>query len=105
MRFVALEKLMNLHDGYTRSCRVDYHNLLLLQRGGECFVIESQCPHRAHPLVSAAITDAVLQCPLHGYQFSLRTGELLYASEEPCRSLRVWEVVYQGNEVGIFRDD
>ena len=99
--FIALEKLINLHEGYTRHCRVDYHNLLLLQRDGECFVIESVCPHRQHPLETARIENKTLECPLHGYRFSLKNGAVLHASEEICRPLKLWPVVYEGNEVGI----
>jgi len=105
MRFVGLEKLINLHDGYCRQYRVEFHSLLLLQRQGECFVFESLCPHREHPLEAASVEGGIVECPLHGYQFSLRSGELLYASEQPCRSLRVWPVIYQGNEVGIVWND
>jgi nitrite reductase/ring-hydroxylating ferredoxin subunit len=105
MRFVALEKLINLYDGYTRHCRVEFHDLLLVQRQGECFVLESRCPHREHALEAARIEAGVLECPLHGYRFSLRDGGLLRASEEPCRALRVWPVAYRGNEAGIFWED
>ena len=105
MHFVALEKLINLHDGYIRHCRVEFRQLLLLQRQGECFVIESLCPHREHPLDAARIDGDILECPLHGYQFSLRNGQLLHASEEACRPLRVWPVVYRDNEVGVVWDD
>ncbi|MCZ6828206.1 MAG: Rieske (2Fe-2S) protein [Gammaproteobacteria bacterium] len=104
MRFIALEKLINLHDGYTRHYRVEFHTLLLLQREGECFVIEALCPHREHPLEAARIAGEVVQCPLHNYQFSLRSGELLHASDQPCRPLRVWPVVYEDNQVGIIWD-
>ena len=105
MRFVRLEKLINLHDGYTRQHRVDFHKLLLLQRQGQCYVIESLCPHREHPLERAVIAENALECPLHGYRFSLHNGKLLHASEESCRSLRVWPVAYQGNDIGIIWDD
>lgn len=105
MRFYPLEKLINLYDGYTRRFKIDARQLLLLQRGGDLHVIEANCPHRNHPLGEAAIVDGVVECPLHGYRFAIGNGRLLHASEEPCRGLKTWPVVYEGTEVGVMMDD
>lgn len=102
MRFHPLEKLINLQDGYTRQFKIDNLQLLLIQRDGERYLIEAQCPHRAHPLDAATIDGDIIQCALHQYRFSIVDGRLLHATEEPCRGLRVFELVYQGNEVGVI---
>ena len=105
MRFYPLEKLINLHDSYSRQFKIDNLQLLLLQRQGELYLIEAQCPHRAHPLDVASIDGGVIQCALHNYQFAIDDGRLLHATEEPCRGLRVFPVVYEGNEVGVMLAD
>ena len=105
MRFYPLEKLINLHDGYTRQYKIDSLQLLLLQRDGQLHLIEAHCPHRAHPLEAAAVEQGVIQCPLHGYRFDIADGRLLHHSEEPCRALRTWTVAYEGNEVGVILGD
>lgn len=105
MRFYPLEKLINLHDGYTRQFKIDHLQLLLLQREGQLFLLEAFCPHRAHPLDSAAMEQGVIRCPLHGYRFALADGRLLHFSEEPCRDLRTWELTYEGNEIGVMLED
>lgn len=105
MRFFALEKLINLHDGYLRSFKIDNLQLLLIQRDSELFLLEANCPHRAHPLDVASIKDGVIECALHRYQFNLADGRLLLASEEACRGLRIFELIYEGNEVGMMLND
>ena len=105
MRFQPLEKLINLHDNYRRQFRIDHLALLLLQHEGELYLIETRCPHREHPLDTANIAQGVLECPLHRYRFSLADGRLLHASEEPCRQLKIWPVIYEGNEVGLLLPD
>ena len=55
MRFLPLEKLINLHDGYRRRFRVDALEVLLLQEAGALHILESRCPHRGHPLDEADI--------------------------------------------------
>ncbi len=105
MRFHALEKLINLQDGYTMQFRIDSLHLLLIQRGGERYLIEAVCPHRQYPLDAASIGDGVIECAQHQYRFSIEDGSLLLATEEPCRGLRTYELVYDGNEVGLMLED
>ncbi|MDX1733436.1 MAG: Rieske (2Fe-2S) protein [Halioglobus sp.] len=105
MRFYPLEKLINLHDDYSRQFKIDHLQLLLLQRGGELYLLEASCPHRAHPLDVATVAEGTIQCALHHYRFSIRDGSLIHSTEEPCRNLRVYTPVYEGNEVGIMLDD
>lgn len=105
MRFYPLEKLMYLRDDYVRQFKIDNHQLLLIQREGKVLLIEANCPHRNHPLTAASIDGDVIECALHQYQFSLHDGQLLNATEERCRGLRTYEVVYQGNEVGVMLEE
>ena len=104
MRFQSLEKLMNLHDGYRRAFRIDQLQLLLIQQGQDLFLLEAHCPHRGYPLLHADVEGGHLRCPLHGYCFDRTSGELRHASEEPCRNLKVYEVIYRDNEVGLMVD-
>jgi nitrite reductase/ring-hydroxylating ferredoxin subunit len=105
MRFYPLEKLINLHDDYTRQFKIDHHQLMLLQRSGELFLVEALCPHRGHPLATAYVNGTIIQCSQHQYRFDLVDGRLLHATEAPCRALRIFEVVHAGTEVGVMLED
>lgn len=102
MQFYALEKFINLHDGYRRVFKIDHHRLLLLQEAGECHLYTAWCPHRGHPLEEADVLNGVLRCPLHGYQFSLHDGALLHFSEERCRGLQQYSIVYRDTDLGVM---
>lgn len=102
MRFYRLENLINLHDGYRREFKIDQSQLLLIQELGELYLIEAFCPHRGHSLAAASIQNNTVRCPLHGYQFALRDGSLRVASEESCRALRRYDVVYRDTDVGVM---
>lgn len=102
MRFYPLEKLINLHDAYTRQFKIDNLQLLLIQRRGEIYLFEASCPHRGHPLDAATIDNGIIQCPLHQYQFAIDDGRLLHATEENCRGLRTFDIIYEGNELGVM---
>ena len=102
MRFVALEKLMNLHDGYRRRIKIDQLDVLVVQEKGRVAIIQSQCPHRHHPLTDADIKGHRIFCSVHGYGFDLATGQPIEAN---CAALKVWEAIFEGNEVGILVSD
>jgi nitrite reductase/ring-hydroxylating ferredoxin subunit len=102
MRFIALEKLINLHDGYRREFTIEYQRVLLLQHRGERYLVEARCPHLEHPLIKARLELGELTCPLHGYRFSLADGALLnQADDRSCRALKIWPVAYDGSDVGV----
>ena len=101
MRYYTLEKLINLSDGYKKVFKIDQHHLMLLQIESKHYVVESFCPHRGHPLTEADLNGATLRCPLHDYQFDIENGALLHATEEPCRGLKIYELAYEGTEVGV----
>jgi len=40
---------------------------------------EDVCPHAAWPLSSGVVCDGVLECPGHGWEFNIQTGQCLNA--------------------------
>ncbi len=105
MRFQALEKLINLHDGYSRTFKIDNLQLLLRQDNGQLYLIGATCPHRGHPLAEADIDGNTIECPLHGYRFDLATGRAVHITEAACSSLKAFELIYEGNEVGVMIEE
>jgi nitrite reductase/ring-hydroxylating ferredoxin subunit len=42
--------------------------------GEEFFALEDRCPHAGYPLHAGELDGCVVRCPLHGWDFDLRTG-------------------------------
>ena len=105
MRCHPLDKLINLHDGYRRRFKIDALDILLVQQGEQRYLLEAQCPHKSHSLESAHVDERSIECPLHHYRFSLADGLVIASGEQPCRALRTYELVYEGNEVGLMLGD
>jgi nitrite reductase/ring-hydroxylating ferredoxin subunit len=102
VHYYQLARFIDLCDGYRQLFQIDQHRLLLIQIDGQRHLIEATCPHRGHPLSEADIDGDTLRCALHSYRFALATGELLHATEEPCRGLRHYQLVERDNSVGVF---
>ena len=98
MAYRALERLINLHDGYRRAFRGQHGEMLLLQEDGEVALIDRICPHREAPLDNGPVSNGCITCPLHRLEFSLSTGE---NTNGYCKPLRVHTLVYEGNTLGI----
>ena len=47
------------------------------------FALEDRCPHRKGPLSQGIVHGAVVTCPLHNWNISLKSGEAL-GGDEGC---------------------
>jgi nitrite reductase/ring-hydroxylating ferredoxin subunit len=102
MSFLPLVPLTQLHDGFRQVFTLDGTDYLLLQHAGKRYLIENDCPHAAYPLDQGKIIGNELRCPMHGYLFSLDTGDCTYYTEGPCRGLKRLELVEQDGQVGVL---
>ncbi|MDB2352373.1 Rieske 2Fe-2S domain-containing protein [Luminiphilus sp.] len=101
MRFLRLERLINLHDGYRRTLRVDHIEVLVIQDCGEIFIVQSRCPHQEYPLEKGSIANGSIACPWHHMTFDLKTGTHLGGG---CDRLKIYEPVFQDNLLGIMTE-
>ncbi|HSX71362.1 MAG TPA: Rieske (2Fe-2S) protein [Pseudomonas sp.] len=96
--FVALERLINLQDGYRRTVRVAGRELLLLVVEQQPLLLENRCPHQGAPLHNATLSGRVLRCARHGVEFDLYSGQPLNAR---CPALNRFDLAYDGDRIGI----
>lgn len=59
---------------------IDDDDLALFNVGGEFFAIDDLCPHRGAPLSQGFLEQDKVFCPLHCFDFNLKTGECQVAS-------------------------
>lgn len=98
MRFLALEKMHRLHDGYRRTILIEGRNLLLFQHDGQIHIIDNHCPHAGAPLEKAAIRAGQLRCPWHGMAFDLVSGRAMTCGLELVK----YSPAFERQNVGIF---
>ena len=101
MRFLPLDKLINVQEGYRKRFKIDSTDLILSKENDQIVAFGAVCPHQEHSLEEGQIEDGIIFCPRHQFAFDLRTGE---HTAGHCQSLPIYEVHYEGNEVGILID-
>lgn len=100
MQYIALDKLINLYDGYRQVFVVNRKEVLLIQEQGKRYAIQANCPHKHWPLLYANVQDTTIQCKKHHWAFSLETGQPANDCAE-C-GLQTYQIDYQDNTIGIL---
>ncbi|AYC32709.1 Rieske (2Fe-2S) protein [Pseudomonas cavernae] len=96
--FVALERLLNLEEGYRRTFQLAGRNLLLMVVDRQPLLLENRCPHQGVPLHNATLAGWVLRCARHGVEFDFFSGQALNAH---CPALTRFELVYDDDRIGV----
>ena len=100
-QFYALDKILNLHDGYLRPFDFAGHALLLAQSEGDVYLVRNSCPHNGWPLHSGSISEGKIFCEQHGCCFDLSTGAGAIAN--PCPGILTrYSLEYRGDIVGVL---
>ncbi|MNZ72663.1 Toluene 1,2-dioxygenase system ferredoxin subunit [compost metagenome] len=97
--FVALERLINLQDGYRSTFQVRGRQLLLIVVDQRPILMENRCPHQGAPLHAGTLDGSVLRCSRHGIAFDLANGG--QPVNAPCPPLQRLPLAYDGDRIGL----
>ena len=84
--FTSVADVASLPPGHCRTVHVQGREFALFNLDGEFFAIDDQCPHRGGPLGAGCFENGRVFCPLHGWEFDVRTGASVTRDDKPVRS-------------------
>lgn len=78
----------NLPAGKGETVLLNGRRIAVFNVGGEFYALDDECPHRGGPLGSgwAEGEKCTVACPLHGWEFDLKTGACLTVPARPVRA-------------------
>lgn len=79
---------------------VSGRQVALFRHGDEVFAIGNICPHQGAPLAEGFQEEGIVECPMHGWQFDLRTGRALNGTQP----VPVYAVVVRGQDIFLRGD-
>ena len=84
-------RLGDLVPGRGEMVTVNGDEVAVFRRGDEVFAIGNQCPHQGGSLCEGFLEGDIVVCPLHGWEFDLRSGVCMTVPGEsvPRYSVRV----------------
>ncbi len=74
MARVRVLDLAELPPGKTALVTVDGVDVAMFRSGDEVFAIGNECPHQGGSLCDGMVEGDIAICPLHGWEFDLRSG-------------------------------
>jgi nitrite reductase/ring-hydroxylating ferredoxin subunit len=96
--FMRCAALQDLAPGNCRIVNVAGRDLALFNVNGDVFCLDNTCLHRGGPLGDGVLDGDIVTCPWHGWQYNVRTGELLI---DPSVKIATYPVRVEGNEVQV----
>ena len=66
--------LAALAPGQAALVTVEGLDVALFHRDGEIFALGNECPHQSGSLCDGLVEGDIVTCPVHGWEFDLRTG-------------------------------
>lgn len=95
---VAVARTAELREGRGRLVHAGGRPLALFLVQGQPYAIDNTCLHRGGPLCEGDVEGAVVTCPLHGWQYDVRTGQ---CATNPAVAVRAYPVRVEGGEVRV----
>jgi toluene monooxygenase system ferredoxin subunit len=72
--FTRVAKLSDLWDGERRCFDLEGRRVFLIKLEGSVYAYENRCAHRELPIATGRLDGHVLTCPVHEWQYDIRTG-------------------------------
>lgn len=101
MRFLKLEKLINLYDGYQQCFNIEGTSLLLIHQDNKNHLFLNRCPHKLQTLGNQCLKNNIIRCPWHGLEYNLENGHCLNPENNQLK-LTKFQLAYEENFIGIY---
>ena len=91
-------KKSEIPDDTGKLVEVKGKEIALFKSDGKICAIYAHCPHQGGPLDEGGITEGMVTCPWHGWEFNVATGECGFnkAIKQP-----IFPVKEEGDDVYI----
>ena len=96
--FVRVAFTDEIPPGTGRTVEVDGIWIAVFNVEGTFYAIDNSCPHAGGPLGEGNLCEAVVECPWHGWKFSVISGERV---GNPNFQVACCEIRIQAGEVQI----
>ncbi len=83
--FITVASLADLNPDRALRIKLADRELALFILDGNVFALDGRCPHRGGPLGEAMLENGKAYCPMHGWEFDVRTGACHDNPERPAR--------------------
>jgi nitrite reductase/ring-hydroxylating ferredoxin subunit len=94
--FARVAKLHEVPPGGSKVVVVAGFPVALFNVEGRIYATSNVCLHRGGPVGEGFLDGSVVTCPLHGWEYDVRTGQNV---ANPVAKLRTFDVRIEGDDV------
>ena len=94
--FVAVGKVSEMPPGSSKVVVVQGHPVALFNVDGTFHALSNVCLHRGGPIGEGTLDETTVTCPLHGWEYDVRTGKNV---ANPMARLKTYSVHVEGDDV------
>lgn len=89
--FITVAQVQDIPPGTGRTVEIKGIWIAVFNVAGTFYAIDNACPHAGGPLGEGKLRGSVVECPWHGWKFSVVTGQRENNPnfEVPCCRVRV----------------
>ncbi len=95
---VSVAKVRDVPPGTAKVVVVAGRPVALFNVNGTFYATDNTCLHRAGPIGEGFLDGDVITCPMHGWQYDVKSGQSFM---NPAAKLRTYVVVIEGDEVKV----
>jgi nitrite reductase (NADH) small subunit len=95
---VVVARVDEIPEGERKVIQVGVTSIGVLHHNGQWIALRNSCLHRGGPVLTGCIEGDTITCPWHGFQYDVRTGELLV---DPNAKLDSFPVTIKEGQVHI----
>lgn len=99
--FVRVASLSELAPNQCKVVEVGQTPVALFNVGGSVFATHNTCLHRGGSLGEGELDGNVVTCPLHGWQYDVKTG---VSQTSPDKKLACYAVQVEGDDIKVAVD-
>ena len=96
--FVTVGSKTDVTPGNCISVEIKGRGIALLNVNGTIYALDNTCPHAGGPLGEGTLDGEVIECPWHGWQFNVKTGERL---SNPELTVECFSVRLNGDQIQV----
>lgn len=93
---VRVAKVADVPPGSSKVVVVLGHPVALFNVEGSFHAVSNVCLHRGGPIGEGTLDGPIVTCPLHGWEYDVRTGRNV---ANPMARLRTYAVQVEGDDV------
>ena len=97
--FIKVASVSDIQDGDMISAEIEDGKVIIARLEGEFYAFDEECTHAGCGLSDGDLDENIIQCPCHGAEFDIRTGEVV--SPPAVEPLRIYQVKIEGDDILI----